>query len=125
MVSKGGWISDKRKDVAVYFRNRSIRVKKTEPEEGYYTIHLADMAICFCYLSPNIDIVTLEERMGPIFERCGELGGDYLIIGDMNLKDAEWGSTRPDAQGEYIMEQLVTRNLIVLNNSDTPTFVRI
>lgn len=68
-------LSDSRKDVGIYFKNRKIGVKEHEVREGYIWVCFGRFSIVACYVSPNINIESfnskIDEIMGYI-ERKGQ-----------------------------------------------------
>lgn len=124
IIKKPGWTADRRENVAVFWRNAKIKVKKVEREEGYLVIHLENFSMYCCYLSPNITIDEYKNEVDLIMHKCSSAGEECIILGDINAKAHEWGSPVTDQRGKYFMEWLAALDMIVQNIGDRPTFVR-
>nr|CAI5866919.1 unnamed protein product [Callosobruchus analis] len=51
-------------------------------------------------------------------------GGEYIILGDLNVKSPQWGSPTADKRGLYLSDWIAESELVVPNTGDKPTFSR-
>ncbi|XP_057666774.1 uncharacterized protein LOC130900280 [Diorhabda carinulata] len=118
-----GWVQDKSKDVAVFFRNRDVGVRKIIRESGYIVVELnSEIAIVACYISPNIPVIEYRKKVknkvnAAIKQR------NYLIVGDISAKSSQWGSPINDERGDLWDDWMAQLNIICINNGK-PTFLR-
>ncbi|CAH2008354.1 unnamed protein product [Acanthoscelides obtectus] len=118
------WISDKRGDVAVYFRNREVTVKDIKYYDGFLGLHLEFCTLYCCYISPNIPINEFQDLVDKIISEIVTSRRECVLLGDINAKSVEWGSPFTDSRGTYFSECLAAANMVVHNTGDNPTFVR-
>lgn len=122
IISKGGWVADNRKNVAVYFRNRKIEVDEVKGFDGFIHIKVQTVNIYGIYSSPNIDILQYERDIDTLMRKVSK-EKVIVVLGDFNAKAPEWGAPIQDRRGEIILEWIATLNLIV-HNDGSPTFAR-
>lgn len=53
IVTKKGYITDMKKDVAVYISNKNLEILKHREYEGYVKLEFAFYNMYCCYFSPN------------------------------------------------------------------------
>ena len=53
-----------------------------------------------------------------IFRHCSKLRGATYITGDLNCKNAAWGSTRDDSQGDHLLKTLNIHSCAILNDGN-------
>ncbi|XP_072375467.1 uncharacterized protein [Diabrotica undecimpunctata] len=124
VVREKGWHADEAGDVAVYIRNRKLRIYAIDAHDGYVTIRMERMNVICCYISPNITMDAYEARLDEIMNEGRRLGGEFLVLGDFNAKSSEWGSPVTDARGRMLTDWVSALDLVVLNTGLEPTFVR-
>ncbi|KAJ8967337.1 hypothetical protein NQ317_007982 [Molorchus minor] len=76
-----------------------------------------------CYCSPNVSVEEWED-MWDDMSRDMRGRRDVLVAGDMNAKAYEWGSSVENERGRMMMEWAQSRNFVVQNEGDRPTFRR-
>ena len=123
-VADGGWIKDKRTDVAVLFVNKRLKVSTIRAEEGYVSIGLKQCQLFACYSSPNINFEEFKSDTDRLMQDYKDVGRESIIMGDLNIKSPLWGSPTTDVRGRYWTEWLASLDLVVMNTGDLPTFVR-
>ncbi|KAJ8917064.1 hypothetical protein NQ315_012983, partial [Exocentrus adspersus] len=122
LVKKAGWIADNRSDVAVYFKNKGLRVSKTTLGEGFLVIEMEEFQLVATYISPNISRAEYKAAL----DRCMEnIRPDEtsVILGDFNAKSQEWGAPAQDERGAALMEWVAALDLVP-HNTGEPTFIR-
>ncbi|XP_072400594.1 uncharacterized protein [Diabrotica undecimpunctata] len=124
VVREKGWHADEAGDVAVYIRNRKLRIYAIDAHDGYVTIRMERMNVICCYISPNIAMDAYEARLDEIMNEGRRLGEEFLVLGDFNAKSSEWGSPVTDARGRMLTDWVSALDLVVLNTGLEPTFVR-
>lgn len=103
-VAGSNWVKDKRGYVAVIFLNKQTEVTSIRSEEGYLCFHLKQCKIYACYSSPNISMENFKADIDAIMQDSRKVGGESIILGDLNFKSPLWGSHKTDKRGEYWME---------------------
>ena len=53
-----------------------------------------------------------------IFRHCSKLKGATYITGDFNCKNAAWGSTRDDIQGDHLLQTINANSFAILNDGN-------
>ncbi|XP_057666046.1 uncharacterized protein LOC130899891 [Diorhabda carinulata] len=123
LTEGGGWVQDKRKDVAVLFRNRDIGVRRLQREAGYVVVELdCEITIVACYISPNVSMIEYRKTIKKIMNAVTD-NKNFLIVGDVNAKSSQWGSPINDERGDLWDDWMAQMNIIAINNKK-PTFVR-
>lgn len=122
LIKKEGWVTDQRSDVAVYFRNKNIQVRRVRKENGYLIINMVHFTMVCGYISPNIGIDNYDILLTGMMNAV-ERGAKVLIMGDLNSKAPEWGSPVCDRRGEILLEWMAALDLVV-HNTGEPTFIR-
>ncbi|MBV2145625.1 MAG: hypothetical protein KTM48_02740, partial [Wolbachia endosymbiont of Pissodes strobi] len=83
-IRGNGWFSDTRRDVAVYFVNRNIKVRKIDKADGIVCIKHENFAIYGCYVSPNIHIIDFENYVDALVGLVESEGGKAVVLGGEN-----------------------------------------
>ncbi|KAK9709882.1 Endonuclease-reverse transcriptase [Popillia japonica] len=118
------YIMDKKRNVAVYIRNKNIGVRSHSVGDGYICIKWQGWCIYSCYFSPNIPFLEFRCHIDEMTDDIKATGLDAVIAGDFNSKSPMWGSPVTDIRGEYLMEWAAELGLNAINVGDTPTFER-
>lgn len=121
-VSGVEWMKDTRGNVAVLCLTKNIGIMEHKAFDGYLTLTMKDYTIICCYISPNIDILEYEQEVDNIMDTANNK--DVIILGDINAKSTYWGAPKSDKKGNYWLNWLSARDMIVLNKGTKPTFVR-
>lgn len=116
------WLKDNRVNVAVMFPARRVDVIGHRAGDGHLLLNLRDCDIICCYLSPNIDIRDYKLEVDNIMRLVRNK--HTVVLGDLNAKSPQWGSPKMDERGDYWMEMIASRNMVVHNTGLEPTFVR-
>ena len=62
-------------------------------------------------------------RLGELVEYCENNKLPLIIGADANLHHTVWGSSDVNPRGSKLLEFILTMNLLVMNQGNTPTFV--
>lgn len=118
------FIMDKKRDVAIYIRNKDVGICSHVIGDGYVCIRWERWCIIGCYFSPNITMEEFKTLTDNLLEAVKGTNLDAVIAGDFNSKAPLWGSPLTNARGEYLMEWAAELNLNVINTGNSPTFER-
>lgn len=124
IANRQGWIIDRAGNVAIYFKNKDIRMKKIIKRDGFVAAVMEDFSICGCYISPNCSMREFTDVLANIGQEKASMGTNLVVLGDFNAKAHEWGSPVIDARGEVLVEWMASLDLIAVNAGNAPTFVR-
>nr|CAI5849890.1 unnamed protein product [Callosobruchus analis] len=124
LVSNSNWCTDKRTDVAVFFRTKQCRVKNLVAKDGYLVVHTSSFRIYCCYSSPNVPLQDFKRYLDDLMDDAKSVGGEYIILGDLNVKSSQWGSPIADKRGLYLSDWIAQSDLVVHNTGNKPTFSR-
>ena len=74
-------------------------------------------------IRPTVNVCTYYNPPGNyinpnILHYCSKLKGSTFILGDLNCKNAAWGSTRDDPQGDHLLHSLNDHNFAILNDGN-------
>lgn len=121
-VKEETWIKDNRVSVAMLIMSRGLDVKGHKVGDGHIMLMLSNCTIVCCYLSPNIPMHEYKKEVDSIMKHVNK--HEFIILGDINAKSFLWGSPRTDEKGEYWVEWISAKDMIVQNTGLKPTFVR-
>lgn len=119
-----GYIMDRKKNVAIYIRNKNIGVHSHSSGDGYVCLKWGTWCIYGCYCSPNITLEVFGIFTDSLLQDIKASNVDVVVAGDFNAKAAMWGSPITDRRGEHLMEWAAELNLSPINTGDVPTFER-
>nr|CAI5831671.1 unnamed protein product [Callosobruchus analis] len=108
LVSNSNWCTDKRTDVAIFFRTKQCRVKNLVAKDGYLVVHTSSFCIYCCYSSPNI-LQDFKRYLDDLVVDAKSVGGEYIIL---------------DKRGLYLSDWRAESELVVHNTGNKPTFSR-
>nr|CAH7745583.1 unnamed protein product [Callosobruchus chinensis] len=91
---------------------------------GFVWIDTGQTTIFSCYFSPNEEITDLENGLRDIKEVLLSIKKCAIICGDFNAKSPEWNGQFSDRRGDLLSEWLSELALVVMNEGNTPTFIR-
>lgn len=123
-LSTRGWITDKKKDAAIYFKCNRFAIKDQFDGEGFTGVNCEGLDIYSCYISPNIKIAEYEKIIDGIMKSVRTRGNEALISGDFNAKSPLWGASFNDKRGDILGDWISALDLRIANQGDAPTFVR-
>lgn len=123
-IIKNNWITDTKGDVAILLRNRNIKISNIIKRPGLLTVTCEQFSIHGCYISPNINMEAYEKHIKDLIEVLQTNKKEAIVLGDFNAKATEWGSPTTDRRGQLLTEVICSRNMIIANNGNKPTFVR-
>lgn len=121
-VSDSRWIKDSKVSVALLLLNRGLAVLDHSEGEGYVVLRLRAFSVVCCYISPNISMTDYQRAVDNLMELVQH--GETVVLGDINAKSPMWGAPLVDNRGAYWTEWISTKNLVVHNTGNKPTFVR-
>ncbi|KAK9686214.1 Endonuclease-reverse transcriptase [Popillia japonica] len=121
-VNDNRWLKDTKVSVALLLLNRGLAVVDHSVGDGHLVLRLRGFSIVCCYISPNINMTDYQHAVDNIMDRLQD--GETVVLGDINAKSPMWGAPIVDNKGTYWTEWISTKNLIVHNTGDKPTFVR-
>lgn len=75
------------------------------------------------YIEP--DDGTCDEHLHFLDQRIFSYPFRKIIGGDFNARHAAWGDNRNNSRGEKVLRLISSRDLLLLNNGEVPTFERI
>ena len=117
------WIKDSRVDVAILLLTRNLEVSGHNVKEGHLVLNLKNLKVVCCYISPNISMQEYKKAVDMIMNTLDD-GIQSVIIGDVNAKSPHWGSPVTDEKGEYWMDWISSKDMVVHNTGVKPTFIR-
>lgn len=124
ITKREGWIADENNDVAIYFRNKNIKVKNITRHRGIILARLDKFSIMGCYISPNVDLQIFGRYLDDISELVTLENREMVVAGDFNSKAPEWGSPISDRRGQMLIEACARFRLTAANTGGNPTFIR-
>lgn len=121
------WFVDTNKLAAIYINTRccSESAQLLDQGPGYVAVRIGRYKFYSCYISPNKPIDEFElylQNLSTSLERNGRT--QSIIAGDLNAKNALWGSRTEDIRGRILAEWTAQHDLVVLNVGAVPTFSR-
>ncbi|XP_056645135.1 uncharacterized protein LOC130450650 [Diorhabda sublineata] len=122
-TKEANWIKDSRHNAGVLILNIKLGVINHVAGDGHVIIKLKDLELICCYISPNIRLEDYKTEVNSIMEHITN-NSDAIILGDLNAKSPMWGSSVTDEKGQYWVEWINARDLVVLNTGNEPTFIR-
>ena len=123
-AKRRGWLTDRRKDVALVFVSRRVQIGDNGDGDGYVRAELAGITVYARYCSPNVGMETFDAFITGLGEDVRRRGGPVIVGGDFNAKAHEWGSPTEDHRGSAVMEWVSGADLMILNRGSRPTFER-
>ncbi|KAJ8978657.1 hypothetical protein NQ317_019093 [Molorchus minor] len=120
LASQNGWMLDEEKCAGIWVTDNGIKVDSWNKGKGVET---NGCHVYSCYCSPNVSVEEWED-MWDDMSRDMRGRRDVLVAGDMNAKAYEWGSSVENERGRMMMEWAQSRNFVVQNEGDRPTFRR-
>ena len=123
-ATRGKLYVDNQTDVAIVIRNAKHVIRNVIKGDGFVCIELDEVMIFGCYISPNVDIQTYTRFLANLRAEMKQKYKEVIVGGDFNSKSYLWQSKVEDRRGQILAEWLAEEDLIVLNQGDTPTFVR-
>lgn len=98
-VTRGGWIVDRREDVAVNIYTSNCRIGESGVEEGFVWVQIEDFHLYGCYCSPNRERDVFEEMLDNIKRHIRRISARNVIIGgDFNAKNTRWGAPETEIE---------------------------
>ncbi|EFA13619.2 Putative 115 kDa protein in type-1 retrotransposable element R1DM-like Protein [Tribolium castaneum] len=121
-IEKSNWIKDKMRDVAMLVLTKNVGIVSHTIFDGYLMIQTKKLNIIGCYISPNIGIQDYQKKVDSIMKEVKY--GETIVLGEFNGKSPLWGSPKKDEKGDYWVQWISARDMVVLNTGLRPTFVR-
>nr|CAI5835676.1 unnamed protein product [Callosobruchus analis] len=103
---------------------KQCRVKNLVAKDGYLVVHASSFRIYCCYSSPNVPLQDFKRYLDDLMDDAKSVGGEYIILGDLNVKSPQWGSPIADKRGLYLSDWIAQSDLVVHNTGNKPTFSR-
>ena len=75
-----------------------------------------------CYLTPNDDVGTFEEKLARIEDAVTQIGINNIVAGDVNSRAMEKGMWNTNPRGKRIMEMAARTGLIIANEKSVVIF---
>lgn len=121
----GCWIEDDTGTAAIWTpRNLGSRLKSQGKGNCFVWAQFEDVTVLSCYLTPSDNISEFETKLENIEDKIKEIGGHFIVAGDLNSRAVEWGMPTTNSRGKRIMDMAARTGLIVANEGNTPTFRR-
>lgn len=120
------WIGSSDGSVAIVTRRTKAPIPCTRVGEGagYVIVRWGEVHIIGVYISPNIRISAVEDKLDEISRRIRALGPAPIIIGrDFNAHSVTWGGRRNDARGSLVIDWTAAEGLICLNRGQDSTCI--
>ncbi|KAL1464107.1 hypothetical protein WDU94_003785 [Cyamophila willieti] len=116
---------DANNDAAIWIRTSKVRISGIQREHGYVCVFTESTLIISAYISPNVPIQSYKDTLFSICEtlnqhRCLQ----WIVVGDLNAKSTVWGNVTTDDRGDILLETIASKGLCLLNEGNTPSFVR-
>lgn len=121
-VNNGSWIKDTRTNVAALILTKNVGIIKHEVFHGHLVLTTKDFSILGCYISPNIPSAEYKMEVDNIMAHVNTQ--QIVVLGDINAKSTHWASPVTDDKGAYWMGWLSSKDMVVHNKGNSPTFVR-
>lgn len=124
MARRRNWYCDEEIDACIMKRNPDIKVTAWGKAKGFVWVKIKDVYIYSIYISPNVSDEAYEVFLQNIQDDMEDKGDKIIVGGDFNAKSPIWGSKVEDGRGKLLSEWLASKNLVVWNEGDKPTFQR-
>lgn len=116
---------DLNNDAAIWIRTSKVRINGIQRELGYVCVITETTLIISAYISPNAPLQTFKNIIISICETLRQHRHlKWIVVGDLNAKSTVWGNIRTDDRGDFLLEIIASVGLFLLNEGNTPTFVR-
>ncbi|XP_066253026.1 uncharacterized protein [Euwallacea similis] len=117
------WLSDNLQNVAIYARTNTVKFSKIKRGDGIIVLFGEEYTIIAGYISPNCTKDQFDQYLNDLQQAAAGRHGELILMGDLNSKSPDCGSTTEDARGAALSQMCVGLDLVALNTGE-PTFVR-
>lgn len=125
VANNDDWIKDTHNLAAIKVRNRGLKVTRVEKGKGFVAVTIHQIATVYAYyVSPNSTGDEYEQFIQSLDDSITRNPGPTILGGDINGKSLLWGCQKEDARGRVAAEWIESRDLVVANEGNTPTFER-
>ena len=118
------WIKDKETDVAIRFNNKDLKLNEQIIRAGYIIVDFEDINLTGAYFSPNRSKEEFDNWLSCLERDIKNKIKSTIIAGDFNAKSTIWGNRCNNNRAVTMLEFLAANSLQILNNNNSPTFVR-
>lgn len=121
----GLWFEDESKTAAIWIPNRRwIQPKNHGKGNGFVWVQLEDITLVSCYLTPSDHIDEFQRKLDAIEDSIRDIGGLFMVAGDLNSRAVEWGTQTTNSRGRRIVQMAARTGLTFANTGGVPTFRR-
>lgn len=125
VVSKPGWFTDIKKDVAIKIVNPNLAIRSfNQNNEGFVSVKINGISYYSCYISPNCSAAEYENFLDRLKQDLGTPGNSFVVAGDFNAKSMVWGGKSTDSRGNILLDWIAGNNATIQNHGNEPTFRR-
>ncbi|KAI5703571.1 hypothetical protein M8J75_013476 [Diaphorina citri] len=119
------YLSDNNTDAALCILGNNVKINGHLQSKGYVGVKTDNTLIISVYISPNIPNTEFEDIINNLCDTLRENSRLHWIVGgDFNAKARDWNSHTTDIKGTILLDAIASIGLCLLNQGDTPTFVR-
>lgn len=92
-------------------------------ETGFVAAWIDGIRFYSCYAPPSLSIEQFVDFLDRLIEDARQ-HFPVAIAGDFNSWAIDWGSKFTNARGKALLEAMTTLDVVLLNNGDTPTYIK-
>lgn len=118
-------LMDENIDAGICIIGNKVKINGHLQARGYVGIKTDDILIISIYISPNVPDIEFENIINNLSDTLREHPQLHWIVGgDFNAWATEWNSRKTEPRGTMLLDTMASMGLCLLNQGDTPTFVR-
>lgn len=123
--TSGCWLEDDTATAAFWAPTTcKTQPKSTGKGNCFVWAQFDNITVISCYLTPSDSIGDFETKLNEIEDKMMEIGGHFIVAGDLNARAVDWGMLSTNSRGRKIMDMAARTGLVVANVGNTPTFRR-
>lgn len=124
-MPNGLWLEDDSKTAAIWIPNkRSVQPTNHGKGNGFVWVQLEDVTLVSCYLTPSDHIDEFQRKLDAIEDNTRDIGGHFIVAGDLNSRAVEWGMQTTNSRGRKIVQMAARTGLTFANTGGVSTFRR-
>ncbi|XP_052740749.1 putative 115 kDa protein in type-1 retrotransposable element R1DM [Bicyclus anynana] len=101
-----------------------MQAKVVHRGNGFIAVAISGLTLYSCYFSPNYSFEEFEQDTNDLFDSIQTQRGEIIVAGDFNAASKVWSKKSENARGRHIMELLASKDMVIVNAGDRPTFQR-
>ncbi|KAL4123276.1 hypothetical protein QTP88_015476 [Uroleucon formosanum] len=116
------WHVDANNKAAIVNAKHAVITSTGTSEAGFRWISITGIRIYSCDWSPNTSLADFQDFFFRLERSIRLSTEDILLVGDFNVKYADWGSKTNYRRGKALSDMIHALGLLVYNKGNDPTF---